>query len=61
MTTKRGGRQKIYENRIVENISLPEKTWKKCNEIRGQKPMTQFLGEIVCEKIGVGGIKAQKY
>lgn len=57
MTTNKGGRWKIYEKRIVENISLPEEAWKKCNLMRGQKPMTQFLGEIVCEKLGVGGIK----
>lgn len=56
--TNKSGRSKIYEKRIVENIALPEEAWKKCHELRGQKPMTQFLGEIVCEKIGVGGIKS---
>lgn len=56
MTTNKGGRPKIYENRVVRNISLPKEASIKADELRGQKPMTQFLSEIVCEKLGVNGI-----
>jgi hypothetical protein len=48
---------RIYEKRVQGNIALPEEAWNKANELRGEMPMMQFLGRIVCEKLGVGGIK----
>lgn len=49
---------RIYKDRVKENISLPKEAWLEANEKRGQKPIARFLGEIVCEHLGVGGIDA---
>lgn len=52
------GRPQIYEKRITVHISLPEEAKIKVDNMRGSKPLATFLGEIVCERLGVGGINA---
>lgn len=52
------GRPQIYEKRVIKPVALPEEAVNKADELRGEKPLTQFLGEIVCEKLGVNGINS---
>jgi len=56
MDNEKRGRPKTYENRTANLVALPEKAKIRANELRGQKPLAQFLGEIICEKLGVDGI-----
>ena len=48
---------KIYKDRVTENITLPAEAAKKAHELRGQTPMNRFLGQIVCDYLGVDGIR----
>lgn len=50
------GRPRIYKDRVHENITLPREAVEKAHELRGQTPMTMFLGRIVCNALCVDGI-----
>lgn len=48
--------KKIYEDKRNQNVALPSEALRIANERRGQTPMARFLGQIVCDALGVGGI-----
>ena len=58
MTTRKRGRPKMIEDRIVVHASIPRDARSKIDEARGKQPLATFIGEIVCEKLGIGGINA---
>lgn len=57
MVKGKKGFQRIYDNHVNTNIALPKKALDKANEVRGEKPLARFFGEIVCKELGIDGIK----